>query len=319
MSEVQASVIVPVYKAEKYLRRCLDSIAAQTYRDFEVILIDDGSPDHSGAICDEYAEKDPRFRVFHQKNQGIGEVRARGIKEAKGRYIFWVDSDDYVEPVLLDKVLKCFKQTDAEIVVYGSKEIRNGKLIRIKKWKQQSLESWKKAAINGEVNNVWSFAAKTELWKKDKIPEEMNRSGEDVYMLVNLFMEACKIESIPEILYYYCSDNIGSITHDFSGRRCQGNAYSWYYRFCASEKYFPEESQICAKKTLSGAVKAVCMNLIYQDLTENERIALIHLLKNLPGQYLANRWRDRFLRWAIIKGYWRICRFYAKHKIKNMG
>lgn len=91
----KVSVIVPVYKAEKYLRKCVDSILAQTFRDFEVILVDDGSPDKSGEICDEYARKDPRVRVIHKENGGVSSARNKGIDEARGEYISFLDSDDY--------------------------------------------------------------------------------------------------------------------------------------------------------------------------------------------------------------------------------
>lgn len=90
------SVIVPVYKAEKYLHRCVDSILAQSYTDFELLLIDDGSPDNSGAICDEYAAKDSRVRVFHKKNGGVSSARNLGLDNARGEYVTFCDSDDYV-------------------------------------------------------------------------------------------------------------------------------------------------------------------------------------------------------------------------------
>ena len=91
------SVIVPVYKAEKYLHRCVDSILAQTFTDFELLLINDGSPDNSGVICDEYAQKDNRIRVFHKENGGVSSARNIGLDNAKGEWITFIDSDDYIE------------------------------------------------------------------------------------------------------------------------------------------------------------------------------------------------------------------------------
>lgn len=92
------SVIVPVYKAEKYLHRCVDSILAQTFTDFELILVNDGSPDNSGAICDEYAQKDSRVCVFHKENGGVSSARNLGLDNAQGEYITFCDADDYVTP-----------------------------------------------------------------------------------------------------------------------------------------------------------------------------------------------------------------------------
>ena len=94
------SVIVPVYNTEKYLRRCIDSVLAQTYQDFELLLIDDGSKDSSGAICDEYAAKDARVRVFHKENGGVSSARNLGLDNARGEWVTFVDSDDYIEKKL---------------------------------------------------------------------------------------------------------------------------------------------------------------------------------------------------------------------------
>lgn len=100
------SVIVPVYNVERYLNQCIDSILAQTYKDFELILVDDGSKDKSGEICDEYVKKDSRIRVFHKKNGGVSSARNYGIDNAQGTYICFVDSDDWVDETYLEDMLK---------------------------------------------------------------------------------------------------------------------------------------------------------------------------------------------------------------------
>ncbi len=111
------SIIVPVYNTEKFLYRCIDSILAQTYTDFELLLIDDGSKDSSGAICDEYAEKDTRVRVFHKENGGVSSARNLGLDNARGEWITFVDSDDYIE----ENFLKSFDgNLDADLVVGNS-------------------------------------------------------------------------------------------------------------------------------------------------------------------------------------------------------
>ncbi len=112
------SVIVPVYNVEKYIHQCVDSLLAQDYEDMEILLIDDGSPDRCGAICDDYAKKDARVRVIHQENQGIAEVRNIGIREVKGDYIGFVDSDDYILPGMFSKMMGCIeKEPDTDLVV----------------------------------------------------------------------------------------------------------------------------------------------------------------------------------------------------------
>ncbi|MBR0353397.1 MAG: glycosyltransferase [Oscillospiraceae bacterium] len=112
MNEPRLSVILPVYKAEHYLERCIDSVLVQSFSDYELILVDDGSPDNSGLICDEYASRDQRVRVIHQQNSGSSAARNAGIKDARGEYIYFVDSDDYIEQGLFAAALKAVEGFD---------------------------------------------------------------------------------------------------------------------------------------------------------------------------------------------------------------
>lgn len=113
------SVIVPVYKVEKYLRRCLDSILAQTYADWECLLIDDGSPDNSGAICDEYARRDERFRVFHVKNGGVSRARNIGLDNMTGEWVTFIDSDDWIDPDNLETSMSAIVRDNLDILQYS--------------------------------------------------------------------------------------------------------------------------------------------------------------------------------------------------------
>lgn len=111
------SIIVAVYNAEKYLKRCIDSLLAQTFTDYEVLLINDGSTDHSGAMCDEYAACDSRFRVFHQHNQGVGATRRVGIEQARGEYTVHIDPDDWVDNTFLQMLYGIATAEDADMVI----------------------------------------------------------------------------------------------------------------------------------------------------------------------------------------------------------
>lgn len=117
MSNPQISIIVPVYKAEKYIHRCIDSILAQTFTNFELLLIDDGSPDQSGAICDEYAAKDSRIRVFHKENGGVASARQAGLDAASGEYVIHADPDDWVEPNWLECLYDKAKGDCSDMVI----------------------------------------------------------------------------------------------------------------------------------------------------------------------------------------------------------
>ena len=113
----KSSVIVPVYKAEAYLHRCVDSLLAQTFTNYEVILVDDGSPDRSGEICDEYARKDDRVKVIHQPNGGVSMARQKGLDNARGEYVIHADPDDWVEPDMLEQLYAKAKEEDADMVI----------------------------------------------------------------------------------------------------------------------------------------------------------------------------------------------------------
>ncbi|MBA4317079.1 MAG: hypothetical protein C0412_01630 [Flavobacterium sp.] len=121
MEKPKISIVVPIYKSEPYLAKCVDSILGQTYPNFEVILVDDGSPDGSGKICDTYALKDSRIRVFHKANGGVSRARNFGIDNATGDYVAFIDSDDFVEEDYLDGFFQC--EVDSDLFVQGYRQI----------------------------------------------------------------------------------------------------------------------------------------------------------------------------------------------------
>ena len=119
MFSYMISVIIPVFNVEKYLPKCLDSVINQTYKNIEIILVDDGSKDSSGRICDEYAQQDSRIIVVHKENGGLSSARNAGLDIATGDYVMFVDSDDYVEPYFCEIPLKLAKENNVEIVSFG--------------------------------------------------------------------------------------------------------------------------------------------------------------------------------------------------------
>ena len=126
------SVIVPVYNVEKYLRKCVDSIVNQTYKNLEIILVDDGSPDNCGKICDEFAEMDNRVMVIHKENGGLSSARNAGLDIATGEYITFVDSDDYIENDTYEKVVVAINKFDSDLIFFREKSVdESGKTIYI--------------------------------------------------------------------------------------------------------------------------------------------------------------------------------------------
>ena len=119
MADELISIIVPIYNVEKYLRQCLDSILNQTYQNFECLLINDGSPDNSADICREYVEKDSRFKYFEKENGGLSDARNYGIRQSKGSYITFVDSDDWLEENAVEILMKRAEETGADLIYFN--------------------------------------------------------------------------------------------------------------------------------------------------------------------------------------------------------
>lgn len=126
------SIIIPVYKVELYLRQCINSVLNQSYKDFELILVDDGSPDNCPVICDEYASRDIRVKVIHKSNGGLSDARNAGLDIAKGEYVLFLDSDDWWDDVLaLEKINLKIKDTDADLIIIGMKKFFSKKNVLV--------------------------------------------------------------------------------------------------------------------------------------------------------------------------------------------
>ena len=197
------SVIVPVYKVEPYLRQCVDSILNQIYQDIEVLLIDDGSPDGCGEICDEYARKDNRVRVFHTENRGLSATRNLGLREANGEYIGFVDSDDWIEPDMYELLLRRIQETGADISVCGGwyEAIDYRREFAFTEAVYTHIESLEHLVDGGINNGVWNKLYCRELFKDISFPE--GKSSEDISVMQRVICAADKLVTISAIKYYY--------------------------------------------------------------------------------------------------------------------
>lgn len=203
---ISVSVTVPVYNTSKYLRKCLDSLAAQTLHCIEFILVDDGSTDNSGAICDEYAAKDHRFRVIHQVNGGLAVARQTGLDAAIGKYIIPCDSDDWVEPDMYEKLYRKAVETDADMVICGYiAEYDNGKREPHQKWfKHLDFEGHVKELFESSYNCSWCRLLKREIFTKNGIAYEPGVNlGEDWLILFKIMKTKPKIAQIDFKPYHY--------------------------------------------------------------------------------------------------------------------
>ena len=205
MSDPKISVIVPVYKVEPYLHKCLDSIVNQTYRNLEIILVDDGSPDGCPAICDEYARRDPRVRVIHQENGGVSAARNAGLDAATGDWIGWVDPDDWIEADMYESLLENALAYEADIAVCGRVERHPDKDVfwgweAVQVWDQeqavgQLLED--KALRNYQCDKLW----RRELFEGVRFP--VGEIFEDITVTCQLLLRARRVIALPGTKYNY--------------------------------------------------------------------------------------------------------------------
>ena len=218
------SFIIPVYNVDKYIGKCIDSILSQSYRNFEIILIDDGSTDRSGKICDEYKEKDNRIKVYHGKNTGLSGARNKGIELCEGEYIIFLDSDDYWVSDKLKILAEECNKNKVDILVYNY-EIYDEKYKKITIPKGIKFNNVFKEVIDGqtylekvlEINPLyqwyaWSYAIKAKNIKELKF--KVGIKYEDVDLMYKVILNANKIIVIDEIIIRYRLSRPGSITHD---------------------------------------------------------------------------------------------------------
>lgn len=156
MRQKKISIIIPVYKSERFLRRCLDSVVNQTYKNLEIILVDDGSPDDCGIICDEYAEKDSRILVIHKENGGVSSARNVGLKAASGEWIGWVDSDDWIEPDMYEYLIGLTEKFSADVAQCGTV---------LEKGRERELYGPSKEIILSDNVPEWIFCSNN-VWDK---------------------------------------------------------------------------------------------------------------------------------------------------------
>ena len=222
------SVIVPVYRVEEYLERCVKSILSQTYKNLEVILVDDGSPDQCPAICDACAEKDARVKVIHQENKGLSGARNAGLDAASGEYLAFVDSDDYVSPHFIEELYQLLQDTGCAIgqcrfsYVKGDGLVEEGDsafcIYRGESLMEQLYGPEEKATC---FVVAWNKLYRAELFKETGIRYPEGRIHEDEATTYRLFHEAKKLAFLDRALYGYYTENGGSITSVFSAKRLQ--------------------------------------------------------------------------------------------------
>lgn len=235
------NLIVPVYNVENYLPRCVDSILAQTFTDFELILIDDGSQDNSGKICDEYATKDNRVIVYHQENRGQAAARNFALDVVKGEYIAFADSDDYLHPKMLETLFEVLNKSEADISVCSHKKGNEDNYLWPKLNNNFSVYNGKEFLIhcyNDKVEKCWVMWDK--LYRRscfDNIRFPVGRICEDNAIIYKILYNH-KIADVDSVLYYYYQHSNGTMKSSFDKKYMD-----WFLVLEEMIEYYSEKNE----------------------------------------------------------------------------
>ena len=219
----EVSVIVPVYNVEAYVAKCIDSILAQTFADYELILVNDGATDGSPAILHEYAGKDARISVIDKPNGGLSDARNAGMKQAAGEYLCFIDSDDFIEPQMLEKTVRKLHETGADIVmfdVYQYHMMTGLKEVIANPFDQDQVYSLKETPelITKILNAAWNKVYRRSLFTDNGIEYPKGYLYEDLGTTYRLLARADRVAFVNEPLYDYLVDRPGNITRSFNRR-----------------------------------------------------------------------------------------------------
>lgn len=284
------SIIVPVYNGDKYLSRCVDSILSQTFQDFELLLVDDGSKDISSDICDNYAAKDQRIKVFHKKNGGVSSARNIGLNYAKGEWIAFIDADDYVKESYLANLWE-HSQKQVDLVISYA-EIHSGDGINKESYPSKFVDDTNFDSIFIENDMNWHTSPWSKLYKRSIIEEHHLRFcegmhiGEDAVFLYSYMLYSNKIYISPDTDYCYFDYNPGSLTKRVNSLASETLAYNQISAIVESLIFQKSIKDSIALKKLYWLIASYqrrILNALYHNkIQKQERLSI---LKNTDWNY----------------------------------
>ena len=308
------SIIVPVYKVENYLPKCIDSILAQTFTDFELILVEDGSPDNCPALCDAAAAKDARIRVLHQKNGGLSAARNAGLDAARGAWIGFVDSDDYIAPEMYEALYHAVKSTGADLALCDYAEVDEAgascpqmhvSLSGVELTGQELL----KKASGLMVQLAWNKLYRRAIFAQLRYPE--GKLNEDLFLIPEVCLQIQKAVVVPKVLYYYVQRS-GSIMG-------KNKTLRHYDAAEAAQRYWDYLVENAAYDALANAAQYVmgCVSRIYRQLPpalrkaprSREMLRMQFEVVNRTRRYCAvpgGLWLQSWLLWQFPQTYSRL-------------
>lgn len=286
------SVIVPVYNMEQYLERCINSIKKQSYSNLEIILVDDGSTDHSADMCDTYAQEDQRIKVIHKVNGGLSDARNAGLAIATGAYIGYVDSDDWIEPQMYQKMYEACIENEAQVAVCRYAKVYSDETIRGGNHKTTVFErdSILKVYLSDNsdyivYNSVWSKLFAREIIVGEIFP--VGKNSEDIMYTTRAFCKVTKAVYLDECLYNYVLDREGSIMNvNRTERMFQDEIPFWREHIAYIRQHVSDEMGDMAAYYFYRRMLSYYMELSQQVETRNAAKQIASMMKNEKADIL---------------------------------
>lgn len=284
------SVIVPIYNVERYIKKCIDSIRSQTYKNLEIILVDDGSPDECGKICDEYERIDSRIVVIHKKNGGLSDARNAGLEIIHGKYVAFVDSDDWIEPDMYQRLYENMMTFHADMSFAGVTDDvidENGieKSVKISNYGDEPFSENKIAAMKRYFHGSWAAwdkLYKASLFENVKFP--VGEINEDEAIVIELLAQCDTVCYTNEILYHYIKRaNSNSITmSDFSKKKLAWQEHCANNLRIIQEKYpeLEKDAVIRYRNSLLWSLTEIALSNSEEDFSEDISLLMKRLKEN---------------------------------------
>lgn len=296
------SVIVPVYKVEPYIHKCVDSILGQTYTNLEVILVDDGSPDNCGKICDEYAAKDKRVKVIHKKNGGVSDARNAGIDISTGDIVGFIDSDDYIEARMYQEMIDYMEHNNLDIVCADTNQVKGNKIKfkpRYKKnyvWNKQEALS---EILNGNLDNAaWNKIYKREIIGNTRFPQ--GRVYEDVATIYKFIYNADKVGYLSKPYYYYVKRKGSIVTSSFNCKSRYDCFVGYIERLNFAERHKLSCVEACRKQALETALATLTAFYANNENIDSDRYKNVNnFIEMQLGKKNHLRNKHEFLLWSF--------------------
>ena len=284
------SVIVPIYKVEKYLSKCVDSVVNQTYKNLEIILVDDGSPDNCPKICDEYAKQDSRIKVIHKENGGLSDARNAGMKIATGEYVAFIDSDDYISDDFIETLYTTMKAENSDIVECDIVKFEDGTppVIEKENCEVNSFLTEKGLSLliaeNKFHQHVWNKLYKSEIALK--IPFAKGKLNEDEFWTYQIFGQAEKVTKINKSMYFYLQRSGSIMGENFNLRRLDALEAKAERQKYIEEKFPNLKEQ--AKIDLFGTCIFMCQSAM-KYMKDNEKSKAKKIVNEYAGANKLNK------------------------------